>query len=694
MTMKARMMRVAPVVAAGMAMLGAVFIVGERIEKGFIAEREAARSVHAAVSHVELQSLHAQSEALAFIIEPNLAALDAHDAISAAFAAETVVLHEHLVEMGERAEDEALGRMSEAFSAYHVAFAAYAAVALTLGLDEETGLRGSLRSSVDDVEAALERIDAPQMMVKMRMMRRHEKNFTVRVDQKYVDRLNDRVTEFQAFGPELFASPAQHAEVNRFLASYQANFLRYAAKMLEAKRAFVALNLAAELLTPEFEALRNMSIKSEAAANAAAVTTSQVRLGLVLVVMSVLIWGLWRYVSQLAKGIAGPLVETAEALEAMAEGREGAALGSRGRDDELGRIARAFEALGTRTRTEVEARAAVVQKAAEHERAAALAEAERAKAEADAFEANVKVIGSALERLSTGDLSARIGAELGANFSAIRNAFNSSMERLDDLVCRIQSASASIVDATDSISADAQDLTGRAASQAASLEETAATIEELSATITANASNAKKANDAVAQTAARAMAGGAVVREAVEAMALIERSSGKISEIITVIDSIAFQTNLLALNAAVEAARAGESGKGFAVVASEVRTLAQRSSAAAQDITGLIEESAGHVSQGARLVRESGEALTAINGAISGVSENIADINEASAAQAEGVSDIASTISHLDQMTQKSADMAQKSAGGAGELALEADALLELISFFQVGDERGQRRVA
>ncbi|MFT5949727.1 MAG: methyl-accepting chemotaxis protein [Paracoccaceae bacterium] len=216
----------------------------------------------------------------------------------------------------------------------------------------------------------------------------------------------------------------------------------------------------------------------------------------------------------------------------------------------------------------------------------------------------------------------------------------------------------------------------------------------MSATITANASNAKKANDAVAQTAARAMAGGAVVREAVEAMALIERSSGKISEIITVIDSIAFQTNLLALNAAVEAARAGESGKGFAVVASEVRTLAQRSSAAAQDITGLIEESAGHVSQGARLVRESGEALTAINGAISGVSENIADINEASAAQAEGVSDIASTISHLDQMTQKSADMAQKSAGGAGELALEADALLELISFFQVGDERGQRRVA
>jgi methyl-accepting chemotaxis protein len=462
---------------------------------------------------------------------------------------------------------------------------------------------------------------------------------------------------------------------------------------LKARDARIRLDAAADLTMPEFEALRTLAIQSEVSAEAAAAAVAKIRLVLAMALMAAMIAGIWTYVTRLAHAISKPLTETSEALEAMAEGRVGAALGSRDRDDELGRIARAFDALGIRTRAEAEAHAATAQQTAERESDAVRADAARAQREAEAFAANVALVGEALGQLSAGDLSVRIGAELGADFTTIRDAFNGSMERLDDLVRRIQTASASIAQATDAISSDAQDLTDRAASQAASLEEVAASIEELSATITGNAGNASQANTKVTETAARAVSGREIVHEAIEAMGLIETSSSRIADIITVIEGIAFQTNLLALNAAVEAARAGESGKGFAVVASEARTLAQRSYAAAQDITKLIQESAGHVAHGARLVRDTGESLTTINDAISCVSVNIAEINGASAAQAEGVADMANTISHLDQMTRKNADLAQKSASGACDLSGEADALRDLVSFFRVRGEQ-TRQVA
>jgi methyl-accepting chemotaxis protein len=243
--------------------------------------------------------------------------------------------------------------------------------------------------------------------------------------------------------------------------------------------------------------------------------------------------------------------------------------------------------------------------------------------------------------------------------------------------------------ATGEIASGAQNLSARAENQAASLEEIAATMEEMSATVKTNAENAFSAQGLSSEASQRADKGGAIVAEAVTAMASIEEGSRKIADIVTVIDGFAFQTNLLALNAAVEAARAGEAGKGFAVVASEVRTLAQRSAEAARDIKNLIQESSHQVSDGVRLVEETGEALREIVEAIRKVSETITEISEASREQSSGVDEITAAITSMDEITQQNSALADESASAAKGLTEQANALLELIRFFKVEQRRG-----
>ncbi|MEM6904861.1 MAG: methyl-accepting chemotaxis protein, partial [Pseudomonadota bacterium] len=243
---------------------------------------------------------------------------------------------------------------------------------------------------------------------------------------------------------------------------------------------------------------------------------------------------------------------------------------------------------------------------------------------------------------------------------------------------------------TREIATGATELSGRTESQAASLEETAATMEEMTASIKANAESADRAKSISSDAAARATRGGEVVEETVTAMGLIETGSGKISEIITVIDSIAFQTNLLALNAAVEAARAGDAGKGFAVVASEVRTLAQRSAEAAKDITQLISESTRQVSDGVQLVNRTGEALREIVEAVDAVAGTVEEISAATREQSTGVSEISASVSQMDQMTQQNSTMAEGSASASKSLETQGVELANLLGFFKVGATHGE----
>jgi len=261
------------------------------------------------------------------------------------------------------------------------------------------------------------------------------------------------------------------------------------------------------------------------------------------------------------------------------------------------------------------------------------------------------------------------------------------VDRLSDTVATIQTTSADVGLAAREINMGADDLSKRTEEQASSLEETAATTEELAASVKASAQASKDAARIADEAMQAAESGGAIAGQAVDAMARIETASQKISDIIRVIDDIAFQTNLLALNAAVEAARAGEAGKGFAVVASEVRTLAQRSGEAAKDISGLISSSNAEVGEGVKLVRQAGDQLARILAASQKVAATIADISAASGEQANGIDEMSQAVAHLDEMTQQNAALSEQSAASANSLSGRIEQLNALVATFRTNRE-------
>ncbi|MFM9974304.1 MAG: methyl-accepting chemotaxis protein [Beijerinckiaceae bacterium] len=293
----------------------------------------------------------------------------------------------------------------------------------------------------------------------------------------------------------------------------------------------------------------------------------------------------------------------------------------------------------------------------------------------------------ALGLIAQGDLTNRVTTEYEGIFDRVSTGINDTIERLAETVATIQQTTRDISAAAREINAGATDLAKRTEDEAASLEETAATTEELAASVKQTADSSRTATELSAKARAVAAEGGAIVTDAVDAIERIERASRQISEIIGVIDDIAFQTNLLALNAAVEAARAGDAGKGFAVVASEVRTLAQRSSQAAKDIKGLITSSEAQVAEGARLVRATGQSLNNIVSASSQVAETVTVISSATAEQANGIEEMSQTVARIDEMTQQNSALAEQSAASATELINQIERLNTLVATFRVDQQ-------
>jgi methyl-accepting chemotaxis protein len=289
-----------------------------------------------------------------------------------------------------------------------------------------------------------------------------------------------------------------------------------------------------------------------------------------------------------------------------------------------------------------------------------------------------------LSAMAEGDLTKRIETDYSGRLGEVSQAVNETTFALGRLVADITSTAGAISLSTGEIAEGAGQLSARTEGQASSLAQTAATMEEMAATVKSNAESAATANTLASDTARRAERGQDVVLETAAAMNRIKDSAHKISDIISVIDGIAFQTNLLALNAAVEAARAGEAGRGFAVVAAEVRTLAQRSSQAAKDITGLIGDSTSHVAAGVQLTETAGGALRDIVEGIIVVAKTVDDISAASREQSVGVDEISQTVSHLDTMTQQNATLADQSAATARTLAGQAQKLTDIVRVFRI----------
>lgn len=355
------------------------------------------------------------------------------------------------------------------------------------------------------------------------------------------------------------------------------------------------------------------------------------------------------------------------------------------RQDEIGKMARTvlvFQDTGLEKQNLEQS----AKKAAE-EIEAERARNEAARAETAATQALVvENLAHGLERLSAGDLMFRITNSFSSDYEKLRIDFNHAMDVLQETMEKIAENSNSVRSSAGEITQSADDLSRRTEQQAASLEQTAAALDEITATVRKASDGSNEARTLVSEAKIDAERSGAVVKETITAMSGIENSSKKISNIIGVIDEIAFQTNLLALNAGVEAARAGDAGRGFAVVATEVRALAQRSADAAKEIKALISSSGTQVLSGVRLVNETGQALGRIVDQVARLNLLITEIAASSNEQATALGEVNSAVNQMDQVTQQNAAMVEQSTAASHALAREAEELLQLVGKFRVSE--------
>jgi methyl-accepting chemotaxis protein len=422
-------------------------------------------------------------------------------------------------------------------------------------------------------------------------------------------------------------------------------------------------------LAQEISALRTLfqaqeaDAKSAAAANfASSKLVIAAAVGIALAVILLTLFLMVKLVSQ-------PLRSLTLAIGQMASGKLDVTLGYDDRRDEVGKLASSVTLLRDQ-----------------------LIAADRAKQEQTVL--IVDSVGTGLSALAQGDLTARIDADLTGPFAKLKGDFNAAIEAVSATLQAVNASAAGITNGAGDIRQASDDLSRRTEQQAASLEETAAAMHQITTTVRETADNATRANGVVQEARADAVQSADVVQRAVAAMTDIERSSGEISDIIAVIDGIAFQTNLLALNAGVEAARAGDAGKGFAVVASEVRALAQRSAEAAKDVKAKITASGEQVHVGVALVGQTGEALTRISGRIGEISMLVSDIASAAEQQSTGLQQVNTAVSEMDGVTQQNAAMVEEATAAARSLADETENMSRQVARFRLSPETSETRSA
>lgn len=409
----------------------------------------------------------------------------------------------------------------------------------------------------------------------------------------------------------------------------------------------------------EFEALHDLFSEQEMAAKAEAESDFAKAKLIILIGLLIAIAAVAGALLLMVRLVSRPLNDLSGVIGQIAGGNLNVKLEAEDRRDEVGQLSTSVIRLRDQ-----------------------LLAAERGKEE----QANLIVgsIGHGLDALAKGDLTARVTAELSGPFAKLKSDFNDAMQAIETAMRSVSEATNAINSGSADIRQASDDLSQRTEQQAASLEETAAAMHEITETVRQSAEGTTRADAVVTEARNDAQQSGDVVRRAVEAMSGIERSSAEISDIISVIDGIAFQTNLLALNAGVEAARAGDAGKGFAVVASEVRALAQRSADAAKDVKAKITASSEQVEVGVELVSETGKALERIIGRIGEISTLVATIAASAEQQATGLQQVNTAVSEMDGVTQQNAAMVEQATAAARSLANEAAGLAHEVARFRL----------
>ena len=475
--------------------------------------------------------------------------------------------------------------------------------------------------------------------------------------------------------------------------------------------------VAAKVAESQHTALR--STRDEANGTISSATTLEITVATAAAIIGLLFAWL------VARSITGPVVEMTSTMTSLAAGNHNISVPALDNQDEIGEMAKAVEVFkqnaiekvrldeAEKRRLEAERKAEEAQRAREQaigQEIATLIDAvskgeltsridlagkdgfyrtmsEGINRLTDTVQTAIADITRVVGALAEGDLNQRITASYQGAFDSLKQGINATSEKLTEIVGNITRSTLAITQASAEVSAGSADLAERTEQQASSLEETAASMEELGATVRSASENAQRANRTATDARSSAEQGGVVANQAVDAMKRIEQASRKITEIIGVIDEIAFQTNLLALNAAVEAARAGDAGKGFAVVAQEVRVLAQRSAQASKEIKTLILDSDQQVQSGVDLVKRAGDSLSGIVAGVQQVARLISEIASASSEQATALDEINSAVAAMDEMTQKNAALVEETTAAAQSMTGQAGDLTELVSFFKL-DQR------
>jgi methyl-accepting chemotaxis protein len=448
-------------------------------------------------------------------------------------------------------------------------------------------------------------------------------------------------------------------------------------------------------------AMDQAASRIEAASAAAAAKTgrsvqlSQVLMG-VAIVAGLLVAVLLMIIAR--SSVVGPILQLAKEMKQLAAGDADIALAGADRRDEIGEMAKSVRVFreSDLERARLQAEAAGFQQNLDQQLTDLRATFDLSAREQKTV---VEVMAAALAKLAKGDLSARIASVMPADYAALKSDFNAAAEGLEDAIRTIASAASEIGSGSDNISHGADELSRRTEQQAASLEETAAALDEIAVTVRQTADGAAQATAEVASARTDAERSGEVVDQAVNAMSAIEDSSRQITQIIGVIDEIAFQTNLLALNAGVEAARAGDAGRGFAVVAQEVRSLAQRSANAAKEIKTLISTSSVQVGAGVDLVTQTGGALGRLINRFAVIDDLVQQIAQSAHDQAAGLTQVNLAVNHMDQAVQQNAAMVEESTAATQALKSEADELVTLVNRFRISSmemqsQAPQRRYA
>lgn len=555
-----------------------------------------------------------------------------------------------------------------------------------LGLTPAEGLEGAMRNGVHSIEKLVDVVANAEIRASMLMMRRHEKDFILRREAAYVTKHAAEVETFKALVKLEYRPGAERQRIMDALEIYTASFRFYAAAVLEEEKARETVASAYNALLPvvaEISTTYRQERDASALANSAAAERT---VSIVVALIALTVVSLFAGVYLIGRSITRPATAITGAMRRLAEGETEFAVPGLQRGDEFGAMAHALEIFrqAAIVKIELEAQAHAARQQAEAEKVRFQLEAE-SEAQARLMQATTG-LAAALRRLADGDLSFELNEPFAPDFEALRHDLNQTIRQLDAAMSGVVQSSVAIDGGSQEISESAADLARRTEQQAASLEETAAALDELTANIRISAERAVEAR-AVAHSADKdANRTANLVVDTVSAMEKIEQSSGKIGNIIGVIDEIAFQTNLLALNAGVEAARAGEAGRGFAVVAQEVRELAQRSARAAAEIKALIQTSGTEVKEGARFVRETGAALSRIGGSVKTINGHIEAIAAATHEQSLGLAEINTAVNHLDQGTQQNAAMVEENNAASAMLAGETARLKELVHQFRLSD--------